>query len=174
MNSKWINFFIYGILLFSLHCAAFPDPITSKYRNLKLTNEKKFKILFTGFYRYEQEKDIILENIKKQGIVEDPSSPLVLEIILQKKDPKYQFPLLHKIQFLLTFFTGGIFPSHIRSEQSLTFRYSKSDSILFENEYSVGMDQWRGIPVILLMITHWPNRIYKEQLVETTKLEFVE
>ncbi|XDD43293.1 hypothetical protein AB3N58_02745 [Leptospira sp. WS60.C2] len=162
------------LLLVSLNCAAFPDRVTLKNRNLKLSNEQKLKILFTGFYRYETEKEMILQEIIKQGIEEDTSSKITLEIILQKKDPKYQYPLLHRVQFLLTFLSGGIFPSHIRTEQTLTFRYSQSDRIIKENEYSVGMDQWRGIPIVIFMISHWPNKIFKDQLSETTKLEFSE
>ncbi|XDD47060.1 hypothetical protein AB3N60_02940 [Leptospira sp. WS39.C2] len=167
------NALIFSMILINIQCAAFPDTVTSKVRNKTLINEKKVKILFTGFYRYEQERDIILDLITKLGIVDDQSATSTLEIILQKKDPKYKYPLLHKIQYLLTFLSGGLFPSHIRTEQTLTFRYSQMDTILLENEYSIGMDQWRGIPVVVLMITHWPNRIYKEQLIETTKLEFV-
>ncbi|GBF42847.1 hypothetical protein LPTSP2_21390 [Leptospira ellinghausenii] len=161
------------VLIF-INCAAFSDPVTSKNRNKLKIEEKRVRLLFTGFYRYESEKEIILDYIKKQGLIEDQSASSSLEVILQKKDPKYQYPFLHKVQFLLTFFSGGIFPSHIRTEQSLTFRYSRSDEILFENEYSVGMDQWRGIPVVILMITNWPNRIYKEQLLEVTKLEMTQ
>ncbi|MCW7461595.1 hypothetical protein [Leptospira limi] len=162
------------LVMFSINCAAFPDPVTSKNRNKLKMEEKRIRLIFTGFYRYESEKEIILDYFKKQGLIEDQSSSSSLEVILQKKDPTYRYPFVHKVQFLLTFFSGGIFPSHIRTEQSLTFRYSRSDEILFENEYSVGIDQWRGIPVVLLMITNWPNQIFKEQLLEVTKLEMAQ
>ncbi len=160
------------LIIFFINCAAFPDRVILKNRKVNFSNEQKVKILFTGFYRYDAEKGIILEEILKQGIEEDSSSPITLEIILQKKDPKYSYPLLHRLQFLLTFLSGGIFPSHIRTEQTLTFRYSEADRIINENEYSVGMDQWRGIPIVIFMITHWPNRIFQNQLSETTRLEF--
>jgi hypothetical protein len=175
MTYKMIRLlFCLSLLFLFLQCAAFPDPVTSKNRNLKLNSEKRVNLIFTGFYRYEKEREEILENIKKQGFFYDQTSPITLEVILQKKDITYRYPLIHKLHFLLTFLSGGIIPSHIRTEHTLTFRYSKSEIILMENEYSIGMDQWRGIPVILLMITHWPNRIYREQLVETTRLEFIE
>lgn len=65
-------------------------------------------------------------------------------------------------------------PSHIRTEKTLTFRYSKLGAVEKESVYDIGMDQWRGIPVVIFMITHWPNKIYKEQLIEATKLEIKE
>ena len=73
-------------LFLLFQCAAFPDPVTSKNRNLKLNSEKKVNLIFTGFYRYEKEKEEIIENIKKQGFFYDQTSPITLEVILQKNE----------------------------------------------------------------------------------------
>lgn len=176
MNFSYkIYVFLYIITIsFSLNCAAFPDPITTKERKLYTNGNEKVRILFTGFYRYEQEKQVIKETLVKEGFVEDSNSSLELEVILQKKEPTYKYLFLHRINFVLTFLSGGLVPSHIRTEQTLTFRYSKLGYIERETEYNIGMDQWRGIPVVIFMITHWPNRIYKEQLIDATKLEIKE
>ncbi|PJZ46563.1 hypothetical protein [Leptospira brenneri] len=159
------------LLIFSVGCAAFPDPVTSSERKLQPIDKNKIKVVFTGFYRYEQEKKVLLETLIKRGLVEDSNSNLELELILQKKDPVYKYLFLHRINLLATFLSGGMIPSHIRTEQTLTFRYSKLGVIERESVYHIGMDQWRGIPVIILMIIQWPTRIYKEQLVEATELE---
>ncbi|TGL44785.1 hypothetical protein [Leptospira perdikensis] len=159
------------LVLLVCNCAAFPDPVTSKERKFQPINREKVRLLFTGFYRYEKEKNTIHNTLIKRGLLEDPSSQLELELILQKKEPVYQYLFLHRVNILLTFFTGGFVPSHIRTEQTLTFRYSKLGVIERESVYEIGMDQWRGIPVIIFMITQWPNRIYKEQLIDATELE---
>lgn len=173
MNYKSKVFTLLHIIsiLLLLNCAAIPNPVTSKERKLQSMNQEKVRVLFTGFYRYEKEKNTILEALIKKGLVEDANSQSELELILQKKEPVYQYLFLHRINILLTFFTGGLVPSHIRTEQTLTFRYSKLGVIEKESVYEIGMDQWRGIPVIILMITHWPNRIFKEQLLDATELE---
>ncbi|WP_423790146.1 hypothetical protein [Leptospira harrisiae] len=160
--------------LFVLNCAAFPDVVTSKERKLYEVRKEKVKIVFTGFYRYEQEQKQIQETLLSAGIIQDPNSNLGLEVILQKKDPVYQYLWLHRLNLVLTFLSGGVVPSHIRTEHTLTFRYTNLGVLENESTYNIGMAQWRGIPVVLLVITHWPNRIYKEQLIETTKLEIKE
>ncbi|EMY67944.1 hypothetical protein [Leptospira vanthielii] len=157
-----------------LNCAAFPDTVTSKERRFQSIGKEKVRIVFTGFYRYEQEKNEIAEILLKEGIVKDPNSNFELEVILQKKEPTYRYLFIHRLNFIITFLSGGFVPSHIRTEKTLTFRYSKLGLVEKESVYDIGMDQWRGIPVVIFMITHWPNKIYKEQLIEATKLEIKE
>ncbi|TGK85669.1 hypothetical protein EHQ23_13615 [Leptospira bourretii] len=164
---------LFWLLLF-LNCAAFPDMVTSKERKLYSIPKEKVRFVFTGFYRYEQEQKQIQDTLLKSGFLQDQNSNLELEVILQKKDPVYRYLLIHRLNFVLTFLSGGLVPSHIRTEHTLTFRYTNLGVFVNESVYDIGMDQWRGIPVILLMITHWPNRIYKEQLIDATKLEIKE
>ncbi|TGM73056.1 hypothetical protein EHR01_17770 [Leptospira mtsangambouensis] len=164
---------LFWLLLF-LNCAAFPDIVTSKERKLYSIPKEKVRFVFTGFYRYEQEQKQIQDTLLKSGFLQDQNSNLELEVILQKKDPVYRYLLIHRLNFVLTFLSGGLVPSHIRTEHTLTFRYTNLGVFVNESVYDMGMDQWRGIPVILLMITHWPNRIYKEQLIDATKLEIKE
>ncbi|TGL24921.1 hypothetical protein EHQ47_02975 [Leptospira bourretii] len=164
---------LFWLLLF-LNCAAFPDMVTSKERKLYSIPKEKVRFVFTGFYRYEQEQKQIQDTLLKSGFLQDQNSNLELEVILQKKDPVYRYLLIHRLNFFLTFLSGGLVPSHIRTEHTLTFRYTNLGVFVNESAYDIGMDQWRGIPVILLMITHWPNRIYKEQLIDATKLEIKE
>lgn len=161
---------LFWLLLF-LNCAAFPDMVTSKERKLYSIPKEKVRFVFTGFYRYEQEQKQIQDTLLKSGFLQDQNSNLELEVILQKKDPVYRYLLIHRLNFVITFLSGGLVPSHIRTEHTLTFRYTNLGVFVNESVYDIGIDQWRGIPVILLMITHWPNRIYKEQLLEATKLE---
>ncbi|MBM9549052.1 hypothetical protein JWG40_18645 [Leptospira sp. 201903074] len=161
-------------VLFFLNCAAFPDPVTSKERKTHSIGKEKVRVVFIGFYRYEQEKKIIMDRLSNAGLREDPNANSELEVILQKKDPVYKYVILHRLNFLLTFLSGGMVPSHIRTEQTLTFRYSKLGVVENESKYDIGMDQWRGIPVVIFMITQWPNRIYKEQLIDATELEIKE
>ncbi|MCG6139343.1 hypothetical protein [Leptospira mtsangambouensis] len=161
---------LFWLLLF-LNCAAFPDMVTSRERKLYSIPKEKVRFVFTGFYRYEQEQKQIQDTLLKSGFLQDQNSNLELEVILQKKDPVYRYLLIHRLNFVLTFLSGGLVPSHIRTENTLTFRYTNLGVFVNESVYDIGIDQWRGIPVILLMITHWPNRIYKEQLLEATKLE---
>ncbi|MGE8720936.1 hypothetical protein ACO2KH_06345 [Leptospira terpstrae] len=173
-NKKILNLFQVVSVIFFLNCAAFPDPVTSKERKAHSIGKEKVRIVFIGFYRYEQEKKMILERLSTSGITEDPNSSFEVEVILQKKEPVYKYLFLHRLNFLLTFLSGGMVPSHIRTEQTLTFRYSKLGVVEGESTYQIGMDQWRGIPVVIFMITQWPNRIYKEQLIDATELEIKE
>lgn len=158
---------------FCFQCAALPSQILTKERNLTTYSQNTFKLVFTGFYRYEIEKDLIKKKLLEKGYREDPNSTFQLEVILQKKEPKYNSEFFHKLHFLLTFFSGGLIPTHIRTEHTVTFRYSKSEDILQEKVYIVGMDQFRGIPIVVFMITHWPNQVFKEQLIETINMEFI-
>ncbi|MCG6143398.1 hypothetical protein [Leptospira bandrabouensis] len=176
MNYKIsIKFLIPLILISSLfNCAAFPDKVISKERKTLSMGKEKVRIVFTGFYRYDDEKNAILEVLLKEGFILDPNSNLELEVILQKREPAYRYLWIHRLNFLLTFLSGGFVPSHIRTESTLTFRYSNLGEVEKEFVYDMGMDQWRGIPVVIFMITHWPNKIYKEQLIEATKLEIKE
>ncbi|TGL64936.1 hypothetical protein [Leptospira jelokensis] len=161
------------LITFCFQCAAIPSVVQTKERNLTTYSQNTFKLVFTGFYRYEKEKDLIQNRLMANGYKIDQNSNFQLEIILQKKEPKYNSEFFHKLHFLLTFFSGGIIPTHIRTEHTVTFRYSKSDDILQEKVYYVGMDQFRGIPIFVFMITHWPNQIFKDQLLETINMEFI-
>jgi hypothetical protein len=105
--------FCLSLLFLFLQCAAFPDPVTSKNRNLKLNSEKRVNLIFTGFYRYEKEREEILENIKKQGFFYDQTSPITLEVILQKKDITYRYP--HSQTSFFTYF-------FIRRNHSITYK----------------------------------------------------
>ncbi|TGK82426.1 hypothetical protein EHQ24_14350 [Leptospira noumeaensis] len=162
------------IIIFYFSCAAFPDQVTSKERKLSSIGKEKVRVVFTGFYRYEQEKKAILETLLKRGLTIDPNSDSELELILQKKEPTYKYIWIHRLNLLATFLSGGLIPSHIRTEQTITFRYSKLGDIERESIYEIGMDQWRGIPVIIIMVLQWPNQVYKEQLIEATELEIKE
>ncbi|WP_322113119.1 hypothetical protein [Leptospira kanakyensis] len=173
-DSKVYTFLHLAIVMFYFSCAAFPDPITSKERKLSSIGKEKVKLVFTGFYRYEQEKKAIMETLLKRGLKIDPNSDSELELILQKKEPTYKYIWIHRLNLLATFLSGGFFPSHIRTEQTITFRYSKLGDVERESIYEIGMDQWRGIPVIILMVFQWPNQVYKEQLIEATELEIKE
>ncbi|EOQ89858.1 hypothetical protein LEP1GSC202_1730 [Leptospira yanagawae serovar Saopaulo str. Sao Paulo = ATCC 700523] len=164
---------LFILISFCFQCAAIPSAVQTKERNLTTYSQNSFKLVFTGFYRYEKEKDLIHNKLVEKGYKIDQNSTFQLEIILQKKEPKYNSEFFHKLHFLLTFFSGGIIPTHIRTEHTVTFRYSKSDDILQEKVYFVGMDQFRGIPIFVFMITHWPNQIFKDQLLETINMEFI-
>ncbi|MCT8333587.1 hypothetical protein NUH30_07875 [Leptospira sp. 85282-16] len=176
MNFSFKEMFLFHFVFISfvLNCAAFPDVVTSKERKTLAIKKEKVKIVFTGFYRYDEEKNVITEILQREGITFDPHSKYALEVILQKKEPHYRFLWIHRLNFVLTFLSGGIVPSHIRTESTLTFRYSNLGQVEKEYVYDIGMDQWRGIPVFVFMVTHWPNRIYKEQLMDATRLELKE
>ncbi|TGL87519.1 hypothetical protein EHQ68_07670 [Leptospira congkakensis] len=170
-RSKVFCFLYLTIVISILSCAAFPDPITSKERKSQTIGKEKVKVVFTGFYRYDLEKKEILETLLKRGLMVDPNSNSELELILQKREPVYKYIWIHRLNLLVTFLSGGLIPSHIRTEQTITFRYSKLGTIERESVYEIGMNQWRGIPVIIIMVLQWPNRIFKEQLIEATELE---
>lgn len=85
-NHKILSLFHSVFIAFFLNCAAFSDTVISKERKFQSIGKEKVRIVFTGFYRYEQEKNTIAEIFLKEGIVEDPDSNLELEVILQKKN----------------------------------------------------------------------------------------
>ncbi|MDF3822129.1 hypothetical protein P3G55_19645 [Leptospira sp. 96542] len=154
-----------------LQCAAFPDKVLSSDRTAAPFAKERVKIVFTGFYRFDFEKKLVLEKLVQKGFIEDTNSSKEIQIILQKRDSKYNYPLLHAANWFLTFFTAGMIPYHIRSEQTLTFRYSDQNKILKESVFNIGMDQWRGIPVVIFTPTNWPSKIYSNMIKETVELE---
>lgn len=160
-------FFILNII----SCAAISHRVLTSDRGSAPFRNESVQFVFTGFYRYEKERESILQKLAQQGFTEANTSDKVVEIILQKKETEYPSDLLHSLNWFLTFFTAGMFPYQIQSENTITFRYTEKNRLLREITYNLRMDQYRGILIIPFTPFFWPNDVFRKQIQETINLE---
>lgn len=165
------RFYFYLFLILNISCASFSHKIVSTNRgNIPFQNES-VRLLFTGFYRYEKEQKKIEGILIQSGFTHSEISQKTIEIILQQKETEYPYPTFHKINWLFTLLSAGMFPYHIRSENTVTFRYSDSDKIVREVTYDLKMDQIRGILLFPFTPFFWPGAVFAHQIEETTNME---
>ncbi|MCZ8344144.1 MAG: hypothetical protein O9301_14010 [Leptospira sp.] len=162
---------VFLLTLSSISCVAVSHRVLTSDRGSSLFKKESVHFIFTGFYRYEKEKQSIQQKLIEQGFTELNDSDKVVEIILQKKETEYPSDILHSVNWFLTFFSAGMFPYQIQSENTLTFRYVEKGQLLREITYNLRMDQYRGILIAPFTPFYWPNDVFRKQIHETINLE---
>ncbi|MCB1179760.1 MAG: hypothetical protein KDK36_19440 [Leptospiraceae bacterium] len=185
-----MNKFLLIIILSLINCAAFySKPVLKErinnnacigkfskwkevYKGCKIDYynlENKLRIEFTGFKFYKKEKELLIGEIIKSKIKIDKNSPVVLEIILEEKDPEYTYLSLHVINIFATLFSLGLIPIYTITEHSITYRFVKGDEILGEEIRELKLNQFRGWLILPLSPFYWPSREFEKSILQSWK-----
>ncbi|TGN18944.1 hypothetical protein [Leptospira idonii] len=161
------NLFLFLSVLLLEQCAAFVKDPDLQFQKGKLPGTVPIRIVFTGFARYEKEKQSLKQSILKSGFSEDTKSDLLLEVVLEEINPEYESIGLHRLNILATVFSAGIFPYQINTNHLLSFRYSDSEKNIRESEFKTTLSQWRGFSMIFFSPFYWPSSSFGTLLLQT-------
>ncbi|XDD50551.1 hypothetical protein AB3N59_01715 [Leptospira sp. WS92.C1] len=153
--------------LFLYNCIGIAKPPEVLKTFKSISKEKKLRFEFTGFGFYNSEIALIRKKILEKGYSEDDQSNVLLEIILEEQEHKYFHRGLHALNFILSLFTLGIFPYHVRTEHKITYRIFEKMKSPEETSHKLVLDQWRGILLIPFTPFFWPSSAFEKSLINS-------
>ncbi len=131
---------------------------------------KNIRLEFTGFYFYNKELQLLESQILQTGFVETPSSPLLLEVILEEKEVNYKYRFLHAANFVASLFTIGVIPYYTITQHKITYRFSENAKLLGSSTQILELDQLRGLSMLPVTYFFWPSTAFDKSILDSWKI----